>query len=44
MQLDIVKNYYVFFAIEDSKTLYQKENVKSYLNSENIGGGLELSY
>ena len=39
-QLDIVKNYYAFFAIEDSKTLYQKENVKSYLNSENIGGGL----
>ncbi len=43
-QVDIVKSFYAFVAIEDSKTLYKNEDIKSYLNSENIGGGLGVKF
>lgn len=42
--MDIVKSFYAFVAIEDSKTLYKNEDIKSYLNSENIGGGLGVKF
>lgn len=38
--IDVVPRLYVFFTSEENKTLYKKDDVKTYYDGSSLGGGL----